>query len=231
MSASRRAVRRPACVIPAFDAGATVGSVVAGLRASLPGAAVVVVDDGSRDATGEAALRAGAQVVRLPHNRGKGAALRAGFAAVLGEGADAVLTVDADGQHDPAAAPQLVAALACADVVIGTRRRDGSTPMPVHRRLSNALSSRAISQCAGCILPDTQSGYRAIRADVLREVHPRGDRYEYETDFLILAARAGFLIAGVPIPTIYGAPSHFRPLHDAARVVATIWRHRREAFR
>lgn len=230
MSATRRAVRRPACVVPAFDAAGTVGEVVAGLRASLPDAAVVVVDDGSRDATGEAARAVGAHVVRLPRNRGKGAALRAGFEAVLAGGADAVLTVDADGQHDPAAAPQLVAALADADVVIGTRRRDG-TPMPVHRRLSNALSSRAISQCAGCTLPDTQSGYRAIRADVLREVHPRGDRYEYETDFLILAARAGFLIAGVPIPTIYGAPSHFRPLHDAARVVATIWRHRREAFR
>ena len=228
--APRAPVRRPACVIPAYDAAPTVGGVVDGVRAALPDAPVVVVDDGSHDGTADAARIAGARVVRLPHNRGKGAALRAGFTAVLDEGADAVLTIDADGQHDPAAAPALVAALADADVVIGTRRRDG-TPMPLHRRLSNALSSRAISQCAGCVLPDTQSGYRAIRMDVLRRVHPRGDRYEYETDFLILAARAGFVIAGVPIPTIYGAPSHFRPLHDAARVVATIWRHRREAFR
>ena len=169
-------------------------------------------------------------MLRHARNRGKGAALRTGFTALLDEGADAVLTIDADGQHDPAVAPALLDALRDADIVIGTRRRDG-TPMPLHRRVSNALSSRAISRCAGCALPDTQSGYRAIRGEVLRRIHPRGDRYEYETDFLILAARAGFEIAGVPIPTIYGAPSHFRPLHDAARVVATIWRHRREAFR
>jgi len=103
--------------------------------------------------------------------------------------------------------------------------------MPVHRRLSNALSSAAISRCAGCALPDTQSGYRAMSAAVLRRVHPAGDRYEFETDFLIRAARAGFRIECVPVPTIYGAPSHFREIRDAMRVIQTIWSHRREAFR
>jgi hypothetical protein len=102
--------------------------------------------------------------------------------------------------------------------------------MPVHRRVSNALSSAAISRCAGCDLPDTQSGYRAIAAPVLRRVHPDGERYEFETDFLIRAARAGFRIECVPIPTIYGSPSHFREIRDALRVVQTIWRHRHEAL-
>lgn len=227
--------RRPAIsschiVVPALDAAPTVGAVVGGARRALPQATVVVVDDGSTDATARVAAAAGARVVSFDHNRGKGAALRAGFTAAMDAGADAVLTMDADGQHDPAAAPALLAALRDADVVVGVRMRTGSR-MPPHRRASNTLSSWAISRCAGTRLPDTQSGYRAIRTEVLRRVSPLGDRYEYETDFLILAARAGYRIAGVVVPTIYGAPSHFRPLHDAARVVATIWRHRRKAFR
>ena len=217
-------------VIPALDAAATIGDVVAGVRQALPQASVMVVDDGSADATSRASAAAGARVIAFERNRGKGAALRAAFAKALEDGVDAVLTIDADGQHDPAMAPRLVDALAGADVVIGVRRRVRSR-MPIHRRVSNQVSSWAISRCAGMQLPDSQSGYRAIRADVLRRVQPRGDRYEFETDFLILAARAGFRIAGVTIPTIYGAPSHFRPLYDAARVVGTIWRHRREAFR
>ena len=227
---ARAPVSTVLAVIPALDAAPTIGAVVAGVRRALPRSEVLVVDDGSTDGTGEAAQVAGARVLRFPVNRGKGAALRAAFALAAEEGNDAVLTIDADGQHDPSVAPALVAALADADVVVGVRRREG-TRMPLHRRVSNRASSWAISCCAGTALPDTQSGYRAIRSAVLRRVDPRGDRYEFETDFLIQAARAGFRIAGVPIPTIYGAPSHFRPLHDAVRVVATIWRHRREAFR
>jgi glycosyltransferase involved in cell wall biosynthesis len=169
-------------------------------------------------------------VVAFDENRGKGAALRAGFADALARGAAAVLTIDADGQHDPAAAPALMAALEDADVVIGARPRT-STAMPFRRRLSNAFSSAVISRCAGCALPDAQSGYRAIRAAVLRTLRPQGDRYEYETDFLIEAGRAGFRIACVPVATIYGAPSHFREFRDAMRVLHTIWRHRREAVR
>jgi glycosyltransferase involved in cell wall biosynthesis len=211
-----------ACVIPAYDAAATVGAVVAGVRRVLPHAALLVVDDGSTDGTAAAAERAGAVVERFPTNRGKGAALRTAFARALADGHDAVLTIDADGQHDPAYAPALLAALDAADVVVGVRARR-RTSMPLHRRVSNAISSAAISYCAGCSLPDAQSGFRAIRASVLRSVHPLGDRYEFETDLLILAARAGFRIAGVPVPTIYGAPSHFRALADSRRVVGRIW--------
>ena len=217
-------------VIPALDAAETIASVVAGVQRALPGAQVVVVNDGSSDRTGEVAAASGAHVLSFATNRGKGAALRAAFAHALEQGFDAVLTIDADGQHDAAVAPALVERLADADVVVGVRPRAG-TRMPLHRRLSNRASSWAISCCAGLPLPDSQSGYRAIRAEVLRTVSPVGDRYEFETDFLIRAARAGFRITGAPVPTIYGSPSHFRPLHDTARVVATIWRHRREAFR
>jgi glycosyltransferase involved in cell wall biosynthesis len=216
-------VQRVACVIPAYDAARTLASVIRGLRAAVPDAVTVVVNDGSRDDTGAAADQWADCAVHLAHNRGKGAALRAGFEVALAAGATAILTIDADGQHDPACAPQLLAALTDADVVIGTRERRGSA-MPMHRRVSNAVSAAAISACAGLRLADTQSGYRAMRAAVLARVAPTGDRYEYETDFLIQAARDGFRIACVPVPTIYGAPSHFRELRDAARVVRTICR-------
>jgi glycosyltransferase involved in cell wall biosynthesis len=219
-----------ACVIPALDAEVTLGGVVTGLRAVLPRTVVIAVDDGSRDRTGEVARAMCDEVLRFERNRGKGAALRAGFAAALRLGASTVLTIDADGQHDASCAPRLLHALERADVVIGTRVRR-RTDMPFRRRVSNALSSRAISACAGCPLPDTQSGYRAIRRVVLETVRPLGERYEFETDFLIRAARAGFRIEGVPIPTLYGAPSHFREIRDAMRVIHTIWQHRAEAFR
>ena len=97
--------------------------------------------------------------------------------------------------------------------------------MPVHRRASNAVSALAVSVCTGRRVADSQSGYRALRADALRRVTSTGDRYEYETDFLIAAARAGLRIECVPVPTIYGAPSHFRALRDGARVLRTIARH------
>jgi glycosyltransferase involved in cell wall biosynthesis len=216
-------VQRVACVIPAYDAAHTLASVIRGLHAAVPDAVTVVVDDGSRDGTEAVAERWADVAVHLAHNRGKGAALRAGFAMALGTGATAILTIDADGQHDPACAPRLLAALHDADVVIGARERRGSA-MPLHRRVSNAVSAAAINACAGLRLADSQSGYRALRAGVLARVAPAGDRYEYETDFLIQAAREGLRIACVPVPTIYGAPSHFRALRDAARVAGTICR-------
>ncbi len=214
-----------ACVIPALDAEATLGAVARELRTELPRAIVVVVDDGSRDATASVALECCDVLVRFGTNRGKGAALRAGIAEALGRGVDAVLTIDADGQHPPAAAPALVAALGHADVAIGTRSRALGV-MPFGRRMTNALASAAVGAILGGSVADTQSGYRAIRRRVLESVCADGDRFEYETDFLIRAGRAGFRLEAVPIATLYGAPSHFRALRDSTRVVRTIWRHR-----
>jgi glycosyltransferase involved in cell wall biosynthesis len=219
-----------ACVIPALNAAPTLREVIDGLRAALPGASIIGIDDGSTDATASI-LRDGCDLSEsFPANRGKGAALRAAFVHAAALGATRIITIDADGQHDPRCAPSLVAALDAADVVVGSRARVG-TRMPLRRRVSNALSSAAISAVAGHSLPDTQCGYRAIRREVLDAVQAVGDRYEFETDFIIRAARLGFRIGAVPIPTIYmtteaGGRSHFRECRDAARVVATIVRHR-----
>lgn len=214
-----------AAVIPAYRAAATLGAVLVGVRRALPRALVVVVDDGSDDGTEAAARACCDRVVRFVRNRGKGAALRAGIAAALAEGVAAVVTLDADGQHDPASAPALVGALDGADIAIGVRRRSGSD-MPLARRATNALSARAVSFCAGQTIEDAQSGYRALSRRVLEAVDGHGDRYEYETDFLLRAARAGYRVAGVPVSTLYGAPSHFLFIRDGMLVTRSIWRHR-----
>jgi glycosyltransferase involved in cell wall biosynthesis len=223
------------CVIPAFDAEHALAQVVADLRGALPEARVMVVDDGSRDGTPDIARGCADIVVHLDHNQGKGAALRAGFARALDEGATRILTLDADGQHLPSEAPAILAALDDADVVVGRRARAG-TAMPPRRRFANWLSSASISRCMGQRMADTQSGFRAMRASVVRALAPRGARYEFETDFLILAARGGYRVVDVPITTVYArgddahAQSHFRAVSDTARVVRAIARHRRFFF-
>src|SRR6185295_2407625 len=139
-------------VIPARDAAATIGDVVRGLLAVLPRAEVVVVDDGSTDGTGERARAAGAVVVRHPVNRGKGAALESGFDEALRRGCDAVLALDADGQHDPAFAPRLIEGLEAADLVIGSREGN-RVGMPWLRRATNDVTTWFVSQLAGQRIP------------------------------------------------------------------------------
>lgn len=214
------------CIVPALDAEPTIATVINGIRDALPDAFVVAVDDGSRDATSRVARSCADATVRFPINRGKGAALRAGISEALARGCDPLVTIDADGQHDPRLAPQFVEALEAADLVVGARRAAGE--MPLGRRITNRLSARAVGRCAGQAIADAQCGYRAMRAPVARRVHPRGDRYEFETEFLILAARSGYRLAFVPIPTTYPGtvPSRFRAVRDSARIIETIWRFR-----
>jgi glycosyltransferase involved in cell wall biosynthesis len=212
-------------VIPAKDAARTVGGVVAGLKRAVPGIEVVVVDDGSTDGTAEAARAAGAAVVRHPRNRGKGAALQSGFDESLRRGASRVVTLDADGQHEPEAASRLLAALDHADLVIGSRGGDRAG-MPWIRKATNDVTTWWVSRLAGTRIEDSQSGYRAVRAPVLRAVRPRSRRFEYESEFLIGAARAGFRIVPVPIPTLYNAPgSHIDPFADTLRFIRLVLRH------
>ena len=215
------------CVIPAYNAADTVARVIAGVRASLGPVAIVGIDDGSVDRTGDELRAHCDRAIVFAGNRGKGAALQAGFLEAIAIGGDVVLTIDADGQHDPTSAPRLITALVDADIVVGSRTRAGT--MPMRRRLTNALSAAATRRRVGSDVADPQSGFRAMRTTVLRAVHAVGDRYEFETDFLIRAARAGFRIASVPVPTIYGPPSHFREVRDGLRVVATFCRHARGA--
>ena len=125
----------------------------------------------------------------------------------------------------PAFAPAIVGALDRAHIVIGTRDLSGAQ-VPKHRRVANMISSAATRAVSGGEVRDSQSGYRAIKAEVSAKSKPTGDRYEYETDFIIRAAHAGFTTANVPISTIYGPPSYFREFRDAWLVIKVLWRHR-----
>lgn len=219
------------CIIPALNAERTVGSVIASVREALPGVVIIGVDDGSTDGTRALLRRTCDHVIEFDRNRGKGTALRSAFAyAASAWQLRPVLTIDADGQHDTAFAALLLAALASADVVIGTRHIGGLT-VPPHRRLANRISSAATRAITRCPITDSQSGYRALRPGVAGAVDARGDRYEYETDFLVRASHMGYRITEVAVPTIYGPPSHFRELSDAFRVARVLWSHRAAAFR
>lgn len=217
-------------IVPAYNSEPTLAKVVKGVRRNLPGAWIIGVDDGSTDGSRQLLRSVTDDTIEFDKNRGKGAALRAGFDAALNKSAAAVLTIDSDGQHDPAFAPAIVGALDRADIVIGTRDLSGKA-VPKHRRIANLISSAATRAVSGGKVRDSQSGYRAIKAEVLRKVHGVGDRYEFETDFIIRAARAGFTTINVPISTIYGSPSYFREFRDAWLVIKVLWRHRAGMFK
>lgn len=215
-----------AVVIPAYRAAAALPGVLARVRRQAPQARVIVVDDGSEDGTAAAAEAGGAAVLRHASNLGKGRALATGLAEAVRGGADVVATLDADGQHPPEALPGLLAPLAAgaADLVVGARERAGR--MPLGRRITNWLSSTLISRAVGFAVPDSQSGFRAMRRAVAAAVRPAGGRYEYETEFLFAAARRGFRILAVAVPTVYdGAPSHFRYGADTLALAAVFLRH------
>ena len=217
-------------VLPAFNAESTVTAVVKGLRESLPNARIIGVNDGSSDGTGALLRFLCDRTIEFSQNRGKGIALQTAFKAALETDCRVVLTIDSDGQHDPAFAPSILEALDRYHIAIGTRDLSGEQ-VPPQRRVANFLSSAATRMVSGGAVKDSQSGYRGIRREVLEVVHAEGDRYEFETDFIIRSAHAGFTITNVPISTIYGSASYFREFRDAMLVIGVLVKHWRGAFR
>jgi glycosyltransferase involved in cell wall biosynthesis len=198
-------------LIPALNAAQTLGQLLGDLHPFVGVEQVVVVDDGSSDATASIAKAASAVVLSHAVNRGKGAALRTGFNYVLSSTQfDSVITMDADLQHDPKDVPKFLSAWESgdSDLILGYRRKIG-TGMPVHRILSNAITSALVTARTGVRIRDSQAGFRLIGRSVLSSIEFKADGYEAETEILLKAARKGFRIGHVPIATIYkGAPSH-----------------------
>jgi glycosyltransferase involved in cell wall biosynthesis len=227
---------RVAVAIPAYQAAPTVGQVVRDVLGAGLGILpeVLVVDDGSTDATAEEARRAGARVLSLPANQGKGAALAAAFADLFGRGATAVVTLDADGQHLAHEIPKLLAAaVPDADLVLGVRDHL-FTGMSRVRRASNRLSSRAISFAAGQPLADVQTGFRFYSRRLIERVGFPEARFEAESAVVVRAARAGFRVLTVPVKLGFAdgrTTSHYRPLIDSLRIASAVTRARFQAKR
>ncbi len=214
---------RVAALVPAYQAAHCLGEVLLRLRGLPDPPEVLVVDDGSRDATAEVARQLGARVISFAGNRGKGHALLAGFAALRAD-FDAVVTLDADGQHPPERLPAFVrAAEEGADLVLGARAR---TPdMPFSRRFANGFSSGWSTWLAGQRVSDSQCGFRLHRRALLERTPLTPGRYEVETELVVRAARLGFCLAEVEIPTVYGGEqSQFRRWRDMPRIVGTLLR-------
>ena len=213
-------------LIPAYNEARTVAAVVRG--AAVHVAQVLVVDDGSTDGTAAAAIEAGADVMRLDRNGGKGTAIRAGLSRVFRSEATHVIFMDGDLQHRPEEIPELLAEAAAtgAAMVIGERVfvRD---EMPASRYWANVIGSWALATLMGVDLTDTQSGFRVVRTDVLRQIDLESTGYEFETELVVKLARRGAHIARVPIKAVYaGEKSKLRPVRDTTRniLLALVYR-------
>ena len=200
-----------AVLIPAYNADKSLAELIHRLRTSLGDVQIVVVDDGSSDRTREIAASAGAAVLQHEKNRGKGAALQTGFDYLNKQsGIEFILTMDADLQHQPEDVPKFFLAQkkSNADIVIGWRERIG-TPMPVHRRLSNSITSALVGMRTGVKIKDSQCGFRLMRRSVIEHIRLEAAGYEAETEFLIKAASRSFTMDFVPVQTIYGTEKSY----------------------
>jgi len=192
-------------VIPAYNEETTVAQVVR--DACRAADRVVVVDDGSRDHTSVRAREAGALVVRHAVNRGLGGALGTGIAAALKLGADAVVTMDADGQHRAADAARIFERLAKGDIdfVIGSRmiRGDGGGKMPAHRVLFNAIGNVLTYLLFGVWVSDSQSGLRGLSRKAVETIDLRTNGMEVSSEFIKEIKERSWRLAEIPIPAIY----------------------------
>lgn len=214
---------RVLALIPALNAAGTIAPVIAGVQAqSLP---VLVIDDGSTDGTAAIAQGAGATVISHEVNRGKGAALKTGFRHAIENGYDAVITLDADGQHLPAEIPKFLAAYReqGADLIIGGRAHLFAQMLP-RRRFANRISSWLIGRASRTNVTDTQSGYRLYSTRMLRDLHLHSDGFDMESEVIIRAGMRRLRVISIPINLGFVdglSTSHYKPLADSLRIFKT----------
>jgi len=204
-------------IIPAFNAEGSIGEVIDRTKEYLR--RVIVVNDGSTDRTGEVARSRSIEVISIPSNRGKGYALRLGFSRALSNGCSSILTLDADGQHDPADIPIFLQAHEedSQAILVGSRMAQAGR-FPRQRYYSNRAAVFFISKALGQYLEDTQCGFRLYPAEAIRPIELTTSHFQTETEILLRAAHRGVRISSVPVKNIYwngNAPrSNFRPVVD-----------------
>lgn len=205
---------RTLIIMPAWNEEVVIASTVAEVREALPWVDLLVVDDGSDDATAARATQAGASVLRLPYNLGVGGALRAGFKYAWRGGYERAIQVDADGQHNPADVERVLAGLEVADISIGARfAGEGEYEARGPRRWAMRLLATTLSRVAKAPLTDVTSGFRAANRRAIWQYtkHFPAEYLGDTIDSLMTAARAGLVVTQVPVamrPRQGGAPSN-----------------------
>lgn len=216
-------------LIPAWNEGSRILPVLETTLNYLP---VLVVDDGSKDDTADVAEAAGATVIRHETNRGKGVALATGFTWATDHGYDAVVTLDADGQHDPTEIPKFIDAYGAdvGDLVIGRR---SYRKMPFPRFFVTPFGTLLLSLALGQMIYDNQSGYRLYTRRCLEVFEPTTTGFEMEVEVIIQMVCKGMRIGWVGIRTIYGINkvSYFHPVKDTLRFLGMVWHARCERIR
>jgi glycosyltransferase involved in cell wall biosynthesis len=232
-----------AAVIPAYQDEKHIGDIVRRVRQQL--GHVLVVDDGSTDQTAQRAREAGAEVIVHNQNRGKGEAIKTGLGYWLATASPSrrtavrldreimwVSLLDSDGQHLPEEIDRFLAAVTSATrptFLIGNRMNN-VTGMPFIRRVVNRYMSSQISRLCRQEIPDTQCGFRMVDRQLVPDLLSGGNRFEYETEVLIIASRKGYRIESVPITTVYSDQvSKIHPMRDAVRFLKLMWRYRKAA--
>lgn len=205
-------------IIPALNAGDTIGEIIKECKRHVRD--VIVVDDGSEDSTSSVSLSEGALVLRHEKNRGKGTALKTGFSYALSRGFEGIITIDADGQHNPSDIPLFIEKYMkdSHHIIIGNRMLE-KEKIPRYRYYTNLVGVFFISRASGQALDDSQSGFRLYRKEVIKGIPLKSRGFETETEVLIKAGRRGYKIASVPIRVKYdGVKSHYRRIKDTYRI-------------
>ena len=217
-----------AVIIPAYNAAEYLNQLLAETLKQANARDILVIDDGSHDATRAIAESRGVKCLCHAHNRGKGMALRTGFAQALSRGYDAVITLDADGQHDPKYIPTMIDNMKTGhwDIIIGSRRNNFGE-MSFARFLSNSVTTVVVSLLSGRKIEDSQCGFRFIGRKVLESLPLETNGYQMESELLIKAGRRGFRIGHITIRAIASYSSHIKHLPDTAKflvmAIKTLW--------
>lgn len=224
ISTAIKAPQNLTVILPAYNEEVSIGSIV--LLTKLYADSVIVVDDGSSDRTAEIARKAGAEVIIHEINQGKGGALKTGFTAAANLGADIIVTMDSDGQHNPADIPKLVDPIIKgeADIANGSRYLNGhSTDTPIYRRLGQTILDRFTSLNSGLKITDSQSGFRAFSVSTVGVFRFNARGMAIESEMLADAGKAGLRTKEVEIGVRYDVDgSTLSPIKHGFEVFAKI---------